>query len=77
MESSTSPKTIPVALSIAGSDSGAAAGIQADLLTIAANKVYGTTALTCVTAQNPEGVAAIQALRRKRRCPNKADRILL
>lgn len=62
MESSASRKTIPVALSIAGSDSGAAAGIQADLLTITANKVYGATALTCVTAQNPEGVAAIQVL---------------
>lgn len=49
----------PVALTVAGSDSGANAGAQVDLLTFAANGVYGTSALTCLTAQNPKGITNI------------------
>src|ERR1700722_9393475 len=52
----------PVALAVAGSDSGAGAGIQADLKTFAALGVYGTSALTAVTAQNTLGVRAVFAL---------------
>lgn len=47
------------ALTIAGSDSGAGAGLQADLKTFAALGVYGTSVVTAVTAQNTVGVAAI------------------
>ena len=52
----------PVALTIAGSDSGGGAGVQADLRTMAAHGVFGTTAVTATTAQNTRGVHDVHPL---------------
>ena len=51
--------TVPVALTIAGSDSSGGAGIQADLKTFAALGVYGASVITALTAQNTSGVSGI------------------
>jgi hydroxymethylpyrimidine/phosphomethylpyrimidine kinase len=56
------PEAVPVALTIAGSDSGGGAGIQADLKTFQRFGVYGASAITLVTAQNTLGVRGVELL---------------
>lgn len=56
------PMTYPIMLTVAGSDSGGGAGIQADLKTASALGVYAATTITAVTAQNTAGVDGIQPI---------------
>jgi hydroxymethylpyrimidine/phosphomethylpyrimidine kinase len=65
MTSHESPAALartPIALTIAGSDSSGGAGIQADLKTFSAFAVYGASVLTALTAQNTQGVSAVEAV---------------
>jgi len=56
------PTDMPVVMTIAGSDSGGGAGIQADLKAFAAHGVHGASAVTAITAQNTLGVTAVQEI---------------
>lgn len=58
----TNKKFIPVALTIAGSDSGGSAGVQTDLKTFAFHCVHGTSAITCITAQNTIDVIRVDGM---------------
>ncbi|OIP75275.1 MAG: bifunctional hydroxymethylpyrimidine kinase/phosphomethylpyrimidine kinase [Oscillatoriales cyanobacterium CG2_30_44_21] len=55
-------ENVAIAMTIAGSDSGGGAGIQADLRTFAFHCVHGTSVLTCITAQNTQGVTRVDAM---------------
>ena len=57
-----SPTDMPVVMTIAGSDSGGGAGIQADLKAFAAHGVHGASSVTAITAQNTLGVTAVQEI---------------
>src|SRR5213079_533842 len=62
---SQSAATVPIALTVAGSDCSAGAGIQADLKTFSALGVYGLTAVTCIVAEIPGKVSRIEPVRAK------------
>ena len=56
------PRSVPIALTIAGSDSSGGAGIQADLKTFTAFGVYGASVITALTAQNTQGVRGVETV---------------